>query len=73
MNIIESIRVIIARLINYNHLMTVNDKNYKHPIAELPNFLRTKKNIFRGNVRFAGIDRFLQTYSSGNESDSLNL
>ena len=43
MNIIESIRVIIARLINYNHLMTVNDKNYKHPIAELPNFLRTKK------------------------------
>ena len=43
MNIIESIRVIIARLINYNHLMTVNDKNYKHPIAELPNFLKTKK------------------------------
>ena len=26
--------------------MTVIDKNYKHPIAELPNFLKTKKNIF---------------------------
>ena len=23
--------------------MTVIDKNYKHPIAELPNFLKTKK------------------------------
>ena len=29
--------------------MTVIDKNYKHSIAELPNFLKIKKRYFRRN------------------------